>query len=65
MRSQDVPAEVKNTDWYAWIDEQLAKSSADFVFVGGHYPVWSPGQHGPTQDLVDKLAPLLEKHGVS
>lgn len=47
---------------WTWLESKLAASTADFLFVGGHYPVWSVCQHGPTSLLVDKLKPLLEKY---
>lgn len=52
-------------DHWAWLEEQLSGASADYVVVGGHYPVWSVGHHGPTGILVDRLRPMLIAHGVS
>ena len=51
------------TAW-SWIKDTLEASIADYVIVGGHYPIWSVGHHGPKKCLVDKLRPLLLKHGV-
>jgi hypothetical protein len=50
---------------YQWLEATLAASTADFLFVSGHYPVWSVCEHGPTQSLVDTLKPLMEKYKVS
>lgn len=48
-----------------WIEETLAASTADYVIVGGHYPVWSVAEHGPTKQLSPKNFPLLQKYKVS
>jgi len=48
---------------WAWLEESMAKSTADYLFVGAHYPVWSICQHGPTKQLVDKVKPMLEHYG--
>ena len=50
---------------WAWLETQLAASTADYVWVGGHYPVWSGCEHGPTLELLLKLKPMLEKYHVS
>lgn len=31
---------------YAWLNQTLAASTADFLFVSGHFPVWSVCEHG-------------------
>lgn len=50
-----------NTNWQ-WIEDQMAASTADYLFIGGHYPVYSVCEHGPTQTLIDNLQPLLVKY---
>jgi len=50
---------------YEWLEATLAASTADFLFVSGHYPIWSVCEHGPTSSLVSYLKPLLEKYRVS
>jgi tartrate-resistant acid phosphatase type 5 len=48
-----------------WIDETLAASTADYVIVSGHYPVYSVGDHGPTSQLSPSNFPYLQKYKVS
>ncbi len=40
----------------------MSASTADYLVVVGHYPVWSVCEHGPTTLLVDRLKPLLEQY---
>ena len=56
---QDAPSA---TEQWAWIEQTLAASTADYIWVGGHYPVWTGCSHAPTPVLVEKLKPLLEKY---
>ncbi|CAE7428013.1 Acp5 [Symbiodinium sp. KB8] len=55
-------AVVASSQW-DWIESQLSSSTADFVFVFGHYPVISGCSHGPTLILDALLQPMLEKYG--
>jgi len=50
---------------YEWIEDTLSASTADFIVVAGHYPIWSIAEHGSTQDLVDNLKPMLQRNGVA
>lgn len=50
---------------WEWIEAQLSASTADYLWVGGHFPVWSGCEHGPTDLLVLKLKPMLEKYKVT
>ena len=52
-----------HTEQWTWLERSLRESTADYLLVGGHFPVFSQGMHGPTQQLVDHLKPLLEKYG--
>ena len=49
----------------AWIDYEIRSSTADYLLVGGHYPIYSAGMHGNTQCLIDSLKPVFEKHDVT
>jgi tartrate-resistant acid phosphatase type 5 len=50
---------------WAWLRNVLANSSADFLVVAGHHPVWSSCKNGPTRKLLPYLKPLLEESNVS
>jgi predicted phosphodiesterase len=57
----------KNADWdmqLAWLDQQLAKSTAPWKMVYGHHPLYSSGRHGSNPELAAKLAPIFAKHKV-
>jgi tartrate-resistant acid phosphatase type 5 len=55
----DPPAAAKQ---WQWLEARMKASRADYLWVGGHYPVWSIAAHGPTAGLVEKLRPLLHKY---
>lgn len=48
--------------WYDWIEERLNRSNADYIWIAGHYPVYSVCWQGSTIQLLDKLQPLLNKY---
>ncbi|KAL3870035.1 hypothetical protein ACJMK2_042652 [Sinanodonta woodiana] len=52
-------------DQWNWIEKQLMNSTAEYLIVAGHFPVYSIAEHGPTQCLVDRLRPLLQKYQVT
>lgn len=56
---------TKARSQWTFIEHQLQSSVADYLFVVGHYPVWSVCRHGPTDELIDYLEPLLEKYHVT
>lgn len=39
--------------------------SADYLLVGGHYPIYSVGLHGPTECLMNRLYPLVQTYNVT
>ena len=53
--------ELANSQW-SWIEDELKNSRDQYLIVGGHFPVWSVAEHGPTKCLVERLKPLLEKY---
>ena len=55
----------ESTKYMRWIDHQLSKSTADYLFVAGHYPVYSACSHGNTQYLIDYLEPMMKKYDVT
>lgn len=56
--------EKAQSQW-TFLEETLRDSTANFLFVVGHYPVYSPCSHGPTADLVEHLRPLLVRYDVT
>lgn len=56
--------EQRKEKQYVWLEAALAESTADWLLVVGHHPVFSGGEHGDTPSLVARLLPLLEKHHV-
>ena len=49
------------SEQWSWLSSTLQSSVADFVIVVGHYPVYSPCEHGNTETLVQHLKPLLQE----
>jgi len=54
----------KEWEQYRWLERNLEKSTSTWKIVVGHYPVFSNGHHGNTDDLVQDLFPILKKHKV-
>ncbi|CAE7946274.1 ACP5 [Symbiodinium sp. KB8] len=48
---------------WQWLASKLNSSKADFLWVAGHYPIYSAGSDGTTRVLVEKLLPLLRANG--
>lgn len=59
-------SEIHADAQWNWLEKELRESNdIDYLLVGGHFPVWSVAEHGPTHCLVDRLKPMLEKYNVS
>ncbi len=62
----DVDWEYHRSEHLKWIDNKLAlfSETSQWLIVAGHYPIYSIGEHGDDQYLVDDLLPLLLKYKV-
>lgn len=48
----------------AWLDGELAKSATPWKLVFGRHTIYSGGsEHGNTVELVEQVAPILERGG--
>jgi len=43
-----------------WLNEAISASRARWKVVYGHHPIYSAGQHGNTNVLIERLLPLLK-----
>lgn len=53
------------TSQLEWIEATLEASTADFLFVAGHYSVYSGAHHGSDPTLDRHVLPLLQKYNVT
>lgn len=53
-------------DHLQWIEDTLAAAvtTSNWILVAGHYPIYSIGEHGDDQFLIDDLLPLLLEYKV-
>eukprot|EP00122_Pirum_gemmata_P006622 Pgem_evm2s6056 len=60
-------SEKEADERFQWIEDQLktASTTADWLFVMGHHPVFTPGTHCPNEILIKRLLPMLQKYNVS
>lgn len=47
-----------------WLRSELARPRAPFTLVMAHHPLYSNGDHGDTQPLLEAWEPLFQEHGV-
>lgn len=45
--------------------KKMDKAKVSWLLLHGHYPIYSKGEHGDTDELVTYLVPLLLKYNVS
>eukprot|EP00494_Astrolonche_serrata_P028927 UN29194 len=55
----------KALNYWTWIENELATSDADYLWVVGHYAIHSVCSHGPNDYLLELLKPLLEQYGAT
>lgn len=48
-----------------WLEATLAASTADYLWIGGHYPVYSQCEHGPTSKVISDVLPLMKQYHVN
>merc|ERR1719362_1749899 len=55
----DIDYEWSYDNEWEWVKDKISTSNASYLFVSGHYPIYSCAEHGPTWSLVEELKPLL------
>lgn len=55
--------ESKGLTQWAWVEDQLKKSQAQYLWVVGHYPPYSVCNHGPNVCTLRNMIPLLQRYG--
>jgi tartrate-resistant acid phosphatase type 5 len=63
IRREGLAQSVSDTQ-LVWIEETLAASTADWLIVIGHYPIYTGGYHGSNRNLINLLKPLFIKYKV-
>jgi hypothetical protein len=56
--------EEESKQQFAWMESELQKPRAPITIVLGHHPLYSNGDHGDTEALVQEWEPLFEKYKV-
>jgi len=63
MNKNKINDKYKN-DQLAWLETNLKNCNKKWKIVCGHYPLYSCGDHGNTNDLIQLIEPLFKKYGV-
>ena len=58
--AREVLSEFDAAEQMEWLEMKMNSSTADYLWVGGHYPVWAIGNDPPT-GVEEDLRPLLNK----
>ena len=58
------PEKVSADAQVAWLNKTLMSSTADYLILAGHYPVYSICEHGPTACLISEVKPIIDAAGV-
>jgi len=61
--TDEKPEENRHQEQMKWFEETMAKSTADYLIVSGHHPIFSAAEHGSQQFMVDQILPVMEKYG--
>ena len=59
IEGEEHPAQRLLQSQLGWLEDTLKASTADYLWVAGHYPVYSHCQHGPTLKLILRVLRLL------
>lgn len=62
-RGEDYPGDPKDPEQHLWIEQALKYSTADYIILGSHYPVYSACEHGNVRTMINHIKPLLERYG--
>ncbi len=58
-------SKYKSISQYVWLKEVLSETTADWVFIVGHHPVYSASSyHGDTKEMKVMINPLLDAYNV-
>jgi len=62
--TQRILHQLKGEEQFRWLEHVLKNSTSTWKIVFGHYPIYSNGPHGDTEELHKNLLPLLKKYKV-